>query len=856
MRCMADVFISYSRKDADFVHRLTDALAARSRDVWVDWEDIPASADWWSEVTNGIASANAFVFIISPDSVRSEVCRREIDQAITDNKRFIPLLRRDVDDPTDKALIPPVISSHNWIFFRDGDDFEKGITQLLEAVDTDLSYVRQHTRLLVRAREWDSNGRANDYLLQGNDLREAETWLAEGLNKRPSPAPLQAEYIAASRRITIIRQRNFIIGVSVALLVAIVLAGLSFILFGEANRQRGFAEANYQTATIAQGEAEVQRNIAFQNATLAFQNAATATIALGEAVIQRNNAYQNATLAFQNAATATVALGEAQIQRNIAQQQATAVSEERDRAQSIALAGQASLELSNQRSQRGTLLALLALQNYTYTWQAERALGEAVDGQLTRLVLNGGDGEVTSVAWSPDSARVVTAGNDGRAHVWDAVTGQEQFALQHDKAITRALWSPDGQRIATSSADGTAKIWDAADGKLLFDLTGHTGIVTSVTWSPDSTRVATSSADKTARIWDATNGALLYSLTGHTATVNSIVWSPIGNWVVTASVDKTAKVWNVNTGKLVATMNGHTGEVIRAVWSPDGQRVATASADNTARVWDAESGAPMFTLYGHTGSVTRVLWSPDASRIATISNDNNAKIWDAASGQLQVTLFGHTDDVTGEAWSPDSKRLVTVGQDQVVRVWSADEGAQLITYLGHNANIYTVAWSPDGTKLATASADKTGRVWGIWKDIPSLIQLAQGCCVTRVLTDEESSQFGLPTPTALPPPADIVSCPDALPSRLYPGARGQVSDEDDSALNVRRGPGRGFNMTNQISPNQTFRVLEGPTCAEGFAWFRIIYGISAASGWVAESGDGKYFTKLADTYTPAQFGAG
>jgi DNA-binding LacI/PurR family transcriptional regulator len=42
---MPDVFISYSRKDKDFAHKLHDALAAQKRDVWVDWEDIPLASD-------------------------------------------------------------------------------------------------------------------------------------------------------------------------------------------------------------------------------------------------------------------------------------------------------------------------------------------------------------------------------------------------------------------------------------------------------------------------------------------------------------------------------------------------------------------------------------------------------------------------------------------------------------------------------------------------------------------------------------------------------------------------------------------------------------------------------------------
>ena len=38
---MQDVFISYARKDKEFVRRLHAALIEAGRDSWVNWEDIP-----------------------------------------------------------------------------------------------------------------------------------------------------------------------------------------------------------------------------------------------------------------------------------------------------------------------------------------------------------------------------------------------------------------------------------------------------------------------------------------------------------------------------------------------------------------------------------------------------------------------------------------------------------------------------------------------------------------------------------------------------------------------------------------------------------------------------------------------
>ncbi len=818
---MPQVFISYSRRDKDFVLKLHAALAAQSRDAWVDWEDIPPTADWWREIQGGIDSADSFIFVISPDSVRSEVCRREVDYAVTSNKRLIPLLYRDVNDPAERAAMHPGISSHNWIFFRDTDDFDTAVKLLSDALDTDLSYVRTHTRVLIRAREWDGNQRNGSYLLQGDDLKMAETWLAQAVEKEPAPTTLHAEYITASRQAAVVRQRRLLAGVTVALIISLALAVLSLLLFGEANVQRGIAWENANAAATAQNEAEAQAVIAQNNANAA-------------ATAERD--------AQNNAVTATFAQGEAEVQRNAAQQAATAVSDERYRAQSIALSGQSQVELTGPLPDRSALLALEAFRS-RYTWQAERALAYAVRDFLGRFTLSGHSNEVTTVDWSPDSRRIVTASNDNTARIWDA-EGNLLYTLSgHSESVTRALWSPDGRWIATSSVDGTAKIWNASTGTAVFTLSGHNDRIVNLAWSPDSRRIVTASTDNTARIWDAISGEWMATLSGHTGAVNNAVFSADGTRIVTASSDTTAKIWSAPDGTELFTLMGHRTVVLRAAFSEDGIRIVTASADNTARIWDATNGTELFILSGHTRRVSRAVWSPDGERIATASEDGTAKIWNAQTGELLRTMFGHTGHVTGLIWSPGGKRLITVSEDRTARIWDSVSGGQLMIFTGHSSLIHSAAWSPDGRFFATASTDGTARLWGVWTTAQNLINFARRCCALRILTDEENIQFGLPTPTLVAPPAEIASCPAAMPSRLYPGARGRVSDDDPTALNVRREPGTSSPRVGQVSPGQTFQVIDGPQCVENMAWFQIIYGISAVQGWVAEGQDEQYFVE-------------
>jgi len=121
-----------------------------------------------------------------------------------------------------------------------------------------------------------------------------------------------------------------------------------------------------------------------------------------------------------------------------------------------------------------------------------------------RQTLTGHTASVHSVAFSPDSQRIVTGSLDRTAKVWDSETGQELLALKgHTDAVTCASFSPDGQRIVTGSWDRTAKVWDSETGQELLALKGHTDGVHCVAFSPDGKRIVTGSWDQTAKAWDA-----------------------------------------------------------------------------------------------------------------------------------------------------------------------------------------------------------------------------------------------------------------------------------------------------------------------------------------------------------------
>ena len=216
---MTDVFVSYSRADGAFVRELHAFLGSSGRNVWVDWEDIPAASEWERDIYDNIDGAESFVFVVSTSSLASEYCTTEFRHAQERGKRIVPI----ACDAADPAAAPLGLRQLNWIWCREGDDRDAAFAKLSSALDTDLEWARAHTRLLVRAVDWDTR-QDSSLLLRGRDLKLAEQDLAANAAKEPVPTELQQRYVLASRRAASRRQRLMLGAVTVALLVSLALA--------------------------------------------------------------------------------------------------------------------------------------------------------------------------------------------------------------------------------------------------------------------------------------------------------------------------------------------------------------------------------------------------------------------------------------------------------------------------------------------------------------------------------------------------------------------------------------------------------------------------------------------------------
>jgi formylglycine-generating enzyme required for sulfatase activity len=215
------VFISYSRKDMAFADKLEAALKARGFEVLIDRQEIYAFEDWWKRIEALIGGADTIVFVLSPDSVKSHVALKEVAHAASLNKRFAPIVCRRVED----SAVPEALRQLNFIFFDDAERFYASADRLVEALRTDIGWIREHTRFGETAREWAAGGRPNSLLLRPPTLDVAEYWMASRPQGAPEVTSEVRTFLAESRKGARASQRlrRIALGSIIGLMMAVIL---------------------------------------------------------------------------------------------------------------------------------------------------------------------------------------------------------------------------------------------------------------------------------------------------------------------------------------------------------------------------------------------------------------------------------------------------------------------------------------------------------------------------------------------------------------------------------------------------------------------------------------------------------
>jgi WD40 repeat protein len=666
---MSHIFISYSRRDLDIAGRIVQALAESKLDVWVDWQSIPKGEDWEQEIQRGIEGADAFLFLISPDSVASPMCNREIAHAVRNGKRILPIFVANVDNRqvygvTDKFVDPvqkEEINRRNFIFCREGrDDFGKAMEEVLKTIHTDYGWLQYHTDLQVKALKWDHQ-KDISRLLRGKELREAEYQLTDpGGRKDPRPTQLQRQYILASQHNEIRTRRQIMGGLAAGLAIMVVLA---VIAWGQRN----------SAVTEANGRATAQ------------------------------------SLAEQNAKTAVAAQDRAEEQRNVAVARQLAV--------------QSGSALQN-HPQQAVLLSLLAGQ---VSPLESTAIQQVIHDSLTDF---GGtpfvyhSGEILAVEFSPNGRWVATGGRDKTLKLTDLenLENVAPASAAGDEEIHRIAFSPDGRWLAAGGVGEIVRLWDMKDrDKAPLQLRGCSGeIIYEFQFSPDGKWLVLQGSDYflcLIRTDDLLKSRIQLSGSGNN--FDHFAFSRDGNWLAAGVGTGRILLWKLKPlDEEAVALDKNWGIMSSLVFSPDNAWLASGDNDPGANtgvvnIWGMDDLQAEPKVLTYPDPVRNIFFQADGGLLVAREQSGVARV-DASSGTFEETVLLDASRLNVQVgdMAPGGERwLAAITGDQIILQDLHFKVGVPMLLRGHEGQVYDIAISPDGEMLASVGVDGIGRLW-------------------------------------------------------------------------------------------------------------------------------------------------
>ncbi len=762
---LTQVFLAAVDTDEEIKEKIRKTLMRESITVWTNKTDIKTGTAFPEAINQGIEGADNFVYLISLDSLKSEYCQQELNQALAKNKRIIPLFVAE----TDLELIPLELKKLQFIDFTQSESAEKyrfSADKLLQELKKEPFYYEKHKILLVKARKWQRQNQNPSLLLRGYNLQQFEAWLKVAKKREDyPPLPLQEEFITASLNKP--EESSLEVFISYSRTDSDLARKLNDAL-QELGKTTWFDQESIATGTDFQQE--INRGIASSDnfVFIISPKSVNSPYCADEVEYAKNLGKRFVTILHRPLSDddkqklpetlATVQWldfnnhgGEFSANFN---ELVRTLDTDRDHVRSHTKWSQRALEWDEKGKNADLLLrgsefevaeawlktAKTEKKNPPFTGLQKELINksrEAIAAQENRdkrqlLVLRslltgaivllvaaiGTTGFAFLQKQEAETQKVIAvkASKQAQKSQKDAEIQAKNAELQKQEAETQKVIAVKAsQQAQKSQKDAETQAKNAE----LQKKEAETQKVNAVKASQQAQK-SQKDAETQLRQAKLNQAESLGRYSLSLFNINQKFDASI-QAIKAGIILKTQKLSNlVVMNALQAPLGdrseknrlaGHSGTVISVSVSPDGKTLASSSADRTIKLWNLETGKEIRTLTGHTNSVDGISFSPDGKTLASGSADRTIKLWNLESGKENRTLTGHTNSVVRVSFSPDGKTLASGSQDKTIKLWNPDTGKEIRTLSGHTNTVLSVSFSPDGKTLASGGADQTIKLW-------------------------------------------------------------------------------------------------------------------------------------------------
>jgi WD40 repeat protein len=289
--------------------------------------------------------------------------------------------------------------------------------------------------------------------------------------------------------------------------------------------------------------------------------------------------------------------------------------------------------------------------------QCQWILWEVASGKAVRDVHD--RGRMLSLAFAPDG-KFLACGIGREARLYSLQTDSApKLIATHDGDVTSVAFTPDGSSILSASHDQTVQCTQVAGATMQWRAPGSFDVVNCISLSPDASLLATASSDwrvaratlppgaantgpGAIRIWDLRTGRMIRRLGDPSNQFLAVAISPGGKHIAAGAATRDNKgavhVWDAQTGTETWSTNDDRSEILSVAFSPDGSSLAAGAADGSVKLRDGRTGAVIHTLPNHTGGASSLIFSPDSTTLYAARANGGALVWNARTGKLLHTI--------------------------------------------------------------------------------------------------------------------------------------------------------------------------------------------------------------------------